>query len=108
MQIELTALAERVQALPAKGCRLIEIEVARLVLGRAIGVPKYTISLDAAMTLVPAKSLWSVCDMEDGPYAQVIRAMPNGGWVGGWVGAHAATPALALTAAALLAGSVTP
>jgi hypothetical protein len=69
--------------------------------------PHFTASLDAAMTLIPSKSLWSVCDMEEGPFAQVIRPMPCGGYVNGLTTAKGATPALALTAACLRARAST-
>ena len=59
--------------------------------------------LDAALTLVPEKGLWSVCSMEDGPFAQVIRPMPSGGFEGGLTQGSAFTPALALCIAALKA-----
>lgn len=63
----------------------------------------YTTSIDDALTLMPKGSLWSACDMEHGPFAQVIRPMPDGGFVGGLSGAEAHTPALALCIAALKA-----
>lgn len=65
--------------------------------------PRYTACLDAALTLVPEGSLWSVCDMEHGPFAQVIRPMPGGGFVDGLTSAASDRPALALCAAALRA-----
>ena len=65
--------------------------------------PYYTLSIDAALTLVPEGGLWSVCDMEEGPFAQVIRPIPGGGFVGGLTQGRAATPALALSIAALRA-----
>jgi len=55
------------------------------------------------MSLVPDRAMWSLANMEDGPFAQVIRPMPDGGYVGGLVSANAPTPALALCAAALRA-----
>lgn len=66
-------------------------------------IPKYTTSLDAAMLLVPKGSLWSVCRMEDGPFAQVIRPMPGGGFANGLTTAYARTAPIALCAAALKA-----
>ncbi len=114
---ELRALAERVEALTGPdrngdGCiwfAAVEKPRAGEKLDRDMinRWPAYTASLDAAMSLVPEKSLWSACDMEDGPFAQVIRPMPDGGYGGGLTSAHAATPALALTAAALRALAAT-
>lgn len=65
-------------------------------------VPHYTTSIDAALTLVSAKSLWSVCDMEDGPIAQVLPPLPDGRF-GEVVSGEARTPPLALCIAALRA-----
>lgn len=69
--------------------------------------PAFTGSIDAAVALLPKASLWSVCDMEDGPYAQVIRPMPSGGYINGLTTGNAITPALALCAAALRALALT-
>jgi hypothetical protein len=69
--------------------------------------PLYSFSIDAALRLAPERSLWSVCDMEDGPYAQIIRPMPNGGFVGGLTTARGKTAALAMCAAALKAKAST-
>lgn len=65
-------------------------------------LPRFTASLDAAMTLVPEG--WSVL-MAFGPKGAVCDVSPEGlGGNGTWPAhARAATPALALTAAALLA-----
>ena len=79
------------------------IDETRDATGRLIIVPAYSASLDAALTLVPVKSMWSVCDMEEGPFAQVIRPMPDGGYVGGLTSSHGRAPAPALCAAALRA-----
>lgn len=65
------------------------------------GCFEFTGSIDNAMRLVPKGSLWSACDMEDGPFAQVIRPMPCGGYVNGLTTAKAATVPLAICAAAL-------
>lgn len=58
--------------------------------------------VDAALTLVPAKSLWSVADMEDGPVAEVLIPL-LGGHFGEGGSSRGATPALALCIAALKA-----
>lgn len=103
---ELRALAERVVKLE-KACRYIDAQVGATVLrngviGTADGVeiqlsPKprrYTASLDAAVALVPEGDCWMVMIHEScGPIAEVGHNMQT----------RAATPALALTAAALLA-----
>ena len=117
---EIIALAERCEAAEGPD-RELDAEIA-LVVGASGGNPikspgcagwlvgsatnpspvkalEYTASLDAAMTLVPVKSLWSVCDMEEGPFAQVIRLWDRERYFR----SHAATPALALTASALKA-----
>lgn len=68
----------------------------------------FTGSLDDAMRLVPKGSLWSACDMEDGPFAQVIRPMPGGGFVNGLTTAKASSAALAVCAAALKGLALSP
>ena len=66
--------------------------------------PRYTASLDAAMMLVPADALWSVCDMEEGPFAQVIPPASGGTFGGTKISGYGApTPAIALCIAALRA-----
>ena len=65
--------------------------------------PRYSSSLDAAMSLVDPRALWAVGSMEEGPFARLCWPMPDGGFTGGYVEAHAATPALALCAASLRA-----
>jgi len=64
---------------------------------------RYTASLDAAGVLVPTNSLWAVGSDIDGPFARVMPPVRDG-----WVGSEqqhclAATPPLALCAAALKA-----
>lgn len=66
-------------------------------------IPHTTRSLDAAMALVPPRSLWSVCDMEEGPFAQIVKPKQSGGYEGGLTMGRAANPALALCIAALRA-----
>ena len=112
---ELRALAERVMAL-AGPCRETDEAIALSVGWRQVQygpeqrdiwknpcgallslVPAFTASLDAAMTLVPEVCQWQVSTQEPGPWA----------WVGN--DSHdppaqmAATPDLALAAAALFA-----
>lgn len=65
--------------------------------------PRYTASLDAAMMLLPAHTLWCVGGMEDGPFARIVVPNPNGGYAGGYLQTSAATPVLAICAAALRA-----
>lgn len=71
--------------------------------GRICPAAEYTASLDSALTLVPKKAMWSICDMEAGPFAQVIRPTGDGGYLNGLTSASGESPALALVAAALRA-----
>lgn len=66
----------------------------------------YGASIDRALTLLPKGALWSVCDMEEGPYAQIIRPMPCGGYVGGLTTAKGRTAAMAICAAMLKASAL--
>lgn len=116
---ELLALAKRVQALEGV-CRETDARItyACSPLMRELGsvedylatdackkVRAYTSSLDAAMTVVPEGFMWRVQSDPD----EVCEALAekNGGDFGAIDARHtqsfAATPALALTAAALLA-----
>ena len=117
-EAELLALASRVErSLPWEvdnsphfhNMRALDLEIARSVgwdsaqssgRGDRYGIPAYTASLDAAMTLVPEGRWWSV---NGGNRADV--------WASGYIDerwhATAATPALALTAAALRARAAT-
>jgi len=63
--------------------------------------PAYTASLDAAMSLVPASKDWNAGWQEEGVYPN--RVVRGTAWVDTGTRVWAATPALALTAAALLA-----
>jgi len=64
----------------------------------------FTKSIDAAITLIPKGSLWSVCDMEDGPFAQIIRPMGDQGFCGGLTHAgHKGSASIAICIAALKA-----
>ena len=99
----LLALADRVEALTGP-CRETDAEVHHAILqGIGTGLygtqPSYTASLDAAMTLVPEGHTWSA-DLNLGKKAfawcyddKMLSGRP----------CKAATPALALTAAALRA-----
>lgn len=75
------------------------------------GVTAYTGSMDAALALIAERlpgAMWSVCLMEDGPFAQIIRPMPGGGYSGGLTSSGATTPPLALVAAFALAMDAQP
>lgn len=63
--------------------------------------PAYTASIDAAMSLVPEGREWRVrwCELPDGTWASIARIGENGCGLN----TSAATPALALCAAALRA-----
>lgn len=67
--------------------------------------PRYTVSLDAAMTLVPSGFMWRLQSWPDGVNSALLEK--NAGDFGAIDARHteafAATPALALTAAALRA-----
>lgn len=74
--------------------------------GCAFEAPDLTASTDATLRLITSVlpgAMWSVCSMEDGPYAQIIRPMPGGGYSGGLTSSGAQEPALALVAAFALA-----
>ncbi len=65
---------------------------------------RYTASIDAALTLVPDGALWSAETWDtNGIYPKHVRASV---WVQGAPRCYAATPALALAAAALKARGV--
>jgi hypothetical protein len=64
-----------------------------------------TASLDAALTLLDPRAMWAVVKMEEGPLARLCWPQPNGGFLGGYIESRAATPELALCAAALRARS---
>lgn len=82
-------------ALPCKGGWVVD--------GKPIAAPKFTASLDAAMTLLPEGSLWAFGSMEDGPFARVLWPNADGTYTGNYLEVSAATPALALCAASLKA-----
>ncbi len=65
-----------------------------------VRVPAFTASLDAALTLVPEGWQWVVSQQLGQPFAG-CGGSPTGGWLAWHV--DAATPALALCAAALRA-----
>lgn len=72
--------------------------------GEWIMLPRYTASIDAALTLVPDGALWSAETWDtNGIYPKHVRASV---WVQGAPRCYAATPALALAAAALKARGV--
>lgn len=118
----LLALAARVEA--AKGAdRALDLAVCRVALnseplGHAAGMsddlllsgyglsnpsPRYTASIDAAASLVPKG--WAYCvDNNEGGYATVHPVRPLG-YLSSDPWAEAATPALALTAAAIRAAA---
>ena len=113
MKEELLKLALRVEALSGPE-RHVDADIAEALgwhqysganwigpLGQ-IAVPSYTVSLDAAMTLVPKGWAWSVLDRRTTGYSK-----PNGQcWTKedrSTLHGDAATPALALCAAALRA-----
>jgi hypothetical protein len=98
-------LAERVEAATGPD-RDIDHAIANLINYATVGeVLTYTASLDAAMTLVPDGFMWRVQSDPDG----VVEALAekDAGDFGAIDARHtqtfAATPALALTATALLA-----
>jgi hypothetical protein len=103
MREELIALAERVEALSGP-----DREVDRAIVESVRGKPKlgfqhgridhYTASLDAAMSLVPDGYDWIVGHTNAG-----LTVYAECGGTGGDFTRFAATPALALTAAALRA-----
>lgn len=64
-------------------------------------VPRFTASLDAALTLMPKGALWSIVSMET-VLCRIIPARPGGGYLGASeIVAHAWEPELATCAAAL-------
>ena len=78
--------------------RVCEVDETRGADRRLIVVPAYTASIDAAMTLIPHQHEWSV-NWSGNSLAEVC-AFPDGYPI---QCGHAATPALALTAAGLRA-----
>jgi len=103
-------LADRVEALTANGNYQIECEIYELI-GKRIPsgfeaqyestrVPRYTTSIDAAMTLVPEG--WRF-ELTNTGFKPGVSLVPPGKFF--LVGSYAATPALALCAAALRARS---
>ena len=103
---ELRALAERVMALTGSD-REVDALVWRATVPDAQHWPDsaamlFTASLDAAMTLVPEGLLWTMDSWADGWSAGIWR--PQRGWMlTPDKERKSRTPALALTAAALLA-----
>jgi len=106
---ELQALLDRVKAATGPNYAL-EVDIHAMCAGAVDTpdrrAPAYTASLDAITALIERElpgAMWSACVMEEGPFAQIIRVMPDGGYVGGLTASNAATPCLALTAAFLSA-----
>ena len=64
-------------------------------------LPRYTASLDAAMTLVPED--YAIDCLKEGEVGRWYVNMRPRNWIAEWECSRAATPALALTAAALRA-----
>ena len=98
-------LSDRIEAASA-GSRELDAEIAGTDATTVMWhdeeeTPRYTTSLDAAMTLVPEGALMAVRTYaEPGVYPAHVRASA---WVQGSPRCFAATPALALCAAALRA-----
>lgn len=84
-----------------EGERLLIERDGALVLMNDLRIPHLTASLDAAMTLVPEG--WAVACLKQGELGTWYVDLRPLSWVYPWKHAKAATPALALTAAALLA-----
>lgn len=128
---ELVALAQRVEQATGPDRELWDLDraIKAALLGReyisyeddlakrqAATPPRYTTSLDAAMTLVPEGSIWEVGHKVNYPaaprepdranYAFVNVGLP--GKVKSFTGKSVATPALALCAAALRSKATTP
>jgi hypothetical protein len=95
---KLRDLAARVEALTAPSFAL-GVEVLR-AFGRDIGDVNPLFSLDAALTLVPAGWAFHVATESRRPIAWASCTDPRGNCP---MAIHAATPAVALTAAALRA-----
>jgi hypothetical protein len=98
---ELLALAERVEALTGPNFA-VEQQVHAALGGDTLVVSKpFTASLDAAMSLVPEGCMAAIVRFSNGTGRANLH---KGADVGGeGIDARAATPALALTAAALRA-----
>lgn len=97
----LEALAARVEAL-AGPCREVDAEIAGTEVSTAMWhdedeSPSFTASLDAATTLVPSEAFWSITMSADRRFHACCQRTGPLDW------REAATPALALTAAALRA-----
>jgi len=99
----LSELIERVERAEGPD-REIDIAIMRLTDPRSAYlylplIPPHTSSLDAIVGLIERElpgAFWSVCRMEDGPFAQVIRVMPDGGYIGALTQGGGKTAALAL------------
>jgi hypothetical protein len=85
---------------PGLGCSWDEFS-SGMVFEKNNWCHRYTSSIDGALTLFPAHTLWAVANMEDGPIARAVRPMPGGGYTGGYLETAGHTPPLALTCAAL-------
>lgn len=73
--------------------------------GLVAWAPRYTASIDAAMTLVPEPAEWTLSVVNDEP---CLVTIPAPGTMGDAIHTLAATPALALCAAALRARAQPP
>ena len=98
----MSELIERIEA-SSEGSRELDKKLCAIYLGHPVPlgcpIPRYTTSIDAALTLVPAGFDWRVGHYAGHPNAGAVVATPE-------IEAtrcDAATPALALCAAALKA-----
>ena len=101
---ELLALAGLVEELPPAGSYQLECDIYEragkyAAMGDIGRVPVYTRSIDAAVTLVPEPGKWSITAASGGHWEAAVWLVDgtNLDWI------KAATPALALCAAALKA-----
>lgn len=93
-------LIERLERATA-GNRELDKLIAEFV-GHTFGVPEYTTSIDAALTLVDG--FWAVGKQEFEPFARILVPNEHGDFIGQRnIEATGATPALALCIAALRA-----
>lgn len=63
--------------------------------------PRYTASIDAAMTLVEPRALWAHGSMEDGPFARICWPRPDGTFTDSYFETNCATVPLSICACAL-------
>ena len=109
--VALRALADRVEALAGPD-REVDAQVGRYFAAQFLGyVPwepqtgcaKFTASLDAALSLVPEGWVWMTGCAPDGAFFATLSPTDESGIALGMIDTLAATPALALCAAALRA-----